>query len=384
MEGISKNDRACVAGRTFDKSILNTMDKLSSVLPEERYKNEILEKLESIYKPDKFWNDAFIELINSWFADKGLLFIKASETRKSGLFRELVLKELVNTGKTQQIILGANKIIENSGYHIQAKSFEINVFIHEADKRYKIVESKTDKSKYECGSQILTIEELISLADKEPHLFSPAVLLRPVFQDFILPTAVYIGGPSEIGYSTQIKELYDYFGVSMPAFLPRHSASFTGKRLQSFFEKQKIEPIYFTRKFSEIENELNNLLYDKEVEEVFKKARNQIKDNYDEIMNVTSKIDATLIRTGASACHKSLVNLDWLEKKINSAQRRVNQIVYNKYKQASNFIFPDGTMQERMYSAINFINEVGEENFLKLIDELTKCEADKHYYLRLE
>ena len=384
MEGLSKQDRTCVSERKFDKSILNTFDNLSLILPGEKFKQEIIEKFKSIYKPGQFWNDAFIELLNSWFGEKGLLFIKASEARKSGYFSELILKELGNAGQTQQIIQEVNGKIEQNGYHIQAKSFEINVFLHESNQRYKIVKSKIDNNKYECGSNIFSIDEIRKKAENEPHLFSPAVLLRPVFQDYILPTAAYICGPSEIGYSAQIKELYEYFGVSMPAFLPRHSASFVDNRIMRFLEKQKLEPIYFTRKFNEIEKVLKNILFDKEIEKVFEKARGQIKDNYEEIMNVTSKIDATLIRTGASACHKSLENLDRLEKKINSAQKRVNQLIYTNYKQASNFFFPEGTMQERMFSAINFMNMVGEEQFIKTIGDLTKEEADKHYFVKME
>ncbi|OGU18098.1 MAG: bacillithiol biosynthesis cysteine-adding enzyme BshC [Ignavibacteria bacterium GWB2_35_12] len=383
MEGISKQDRTCISERKLDKSILKTLDELSLILPDEKFKQEIIEKIKGKYKPDKNWNDAFIKLLNSWFGDKGLLFIKASEARKSGLFKELILKELENVGQTQQIIQEVNGKIENNGYHIQAKSFEINVFLHESNQRYKIVKSKDDNNKFECGSNLFSIEELRKIADNEPHLFSPAVLLRPVFQDYILPTASYIGGPSEIGYSGQIKELYEYFDVPMPAFLPRHSATLIDNHMLRFLEKQKLEPNYFTRKFNEIEKSLKNILFDKEIEKVFEKAREQIKDNYEEIMTVTSKIDATLIRTGASACHKSLANLVWLEKKINSAQKRVNQIIYDKYKQASNYFFPEGTMQERMYSAINYMNVMGEEQFLKLIDDLTKEEANKHYYLKM-
>ena len=384
MEGLSKRERTCVSERKFDNSILITIHNLSLFLPEEKFKQEIIEKIKSFYKPHKFWNDSFIELLNSWFSNKGLLFIKASEARKSGLFNELILNELEYIGNTQQIINEANEKIEQNGYHIQAKAFEINVFLHEGSQRYKIDKSKADNSKYECGSNHFSIDELRNKAEKEPHLFSPAVLLRPVFQDFILPNAAYIGGPSEIGYSAQIKELYEYFNVSMPAFLPRHSASFIDNRILRFLEKQKLEPLYFTMKFIEIEKDLKNNLFDKEIEKVFEKARGQIKDNYDEIMEVTSKIDATLIRTGVSACHKSLVNLDWLEKKINSAQKRVNQLIYGNYRQASNFFFPKGTMQERMFSAINFMSVVGEEQFIKMIDELTKEKGDKHYFVRLD
>ncbi|TAL67942.1 MAG: bacillithiol biosynthesis cysteine-adding enzyme BshC [Bacteroidetes bacterium] len=384
MEGLSKEDRTCVSERKFDDSIFKAISNAIESLAESQFKESLINKLNTIYKPEIKWNDAFISLLNSWFADKGLLYIKASEARQSRLFRELILKELENIGKTKQIINDANQKIEKSGYHIQAKAYEVNVFIHENEKRYKIIKTKYDNLTFEYDSRLISLDELKQKAEKEPELFSPAVLMRPVFQDYILPTAVYIGGPSEIGYSTQIKELYDYFNVSMPAFLPRHSSTFINTQIQSFLEKQKIEPIYFTKQFDEIEKELNDILFDKEVEKVFEKARKQINDNYEEIQNVLSKIDATLIRTGASACHKSLENLLWLEKKVNSAQKRVNQLIYDKFRQISNYFFPEGTMQERMFSAINFMNEIGEEQILKMIDEFTKAEPERHYYLKME
>ncbi|MBI5325087.1 MAG: bacillithiol biosynthesis cysteine-adding enzyme BshC [Ignavibacteriae bacterium] len=384
MEGLSKEDRTCVSERKFNDTIISALEKLTIELPESKNKSKIIDKLKSNYLPGESWNDAFIKLLNSWFAEKGLLFIKASEARKSGIFGKLVGRELEHIGNTHNIIQEVNNKIEKAGYHIQAKAFEINVFLHNEKNRYKINKSIDQPGKYESGSLIFSYDELKFIVEKEPHKFSPAVLLRPVFQDFILPTAVYIGGPSEIGYSTQIKELYEYFDVQMPALFPRHSGSFIDTYIQKFLGKQKLEPIYFTKKFKDIEKDLEHILFDSEVEKVFEKARKQIKDNYDEIMNVTSKIDATLIRTGATACHKSLENLDWLEKKINSAQRKVNQMVYQNYRKASNFFFPKGTMQERMFSALNFMNNIGENEFLNFIDNFTKEEADKHYYLKME
>jgi bacillithiol biosynthesis cysteine-adding enzyme BshC len=384
MEGVSKADRTCVSEREFDKTINKELGKLASILPVTKYKDDLISKLKGIYKPGISWGNGFITLLNSWFCNKGLLFIKASEVRKKGLFSKLANKELESVGMSESIINKANTLLETNGYHIQAKSFEVNLFLHDKNERHKIKKVSPDEDKFDCNGKIYIADELKKLAEKEPQLFSPNVLLRPVFQDYVLPTAAYIGGPSEIGYTAQIKELYEYFTVPMPAFLPRHSASFLDNHTARFLEKQELEPNYFTKKFSEIESDLNNILFDKNIEKLFDKTRKLIRNNYEEIKNESAKIDPTLIRTGAAACHKSLEQLDSLEKKIQTAQKRVHDIVYSQYRQAANFFYPEGTMQERLYSAINFMNLIGEDNFLALIDELVKTEADKHYYVKLD
>ncbi len=393
MEGVSKADRTCVSERQFDKTVKTALEKIEEILPETKYKNDLILKLRKIYKPGESWGDAFITLFNSWFGSKGLLFIKASEVRKKGLCKEPVMRELQTIGKSEEIIDRANTLLEQSGYHIQAKSFGVNLFFHDKNERYRInkvspdssaslkIAKRQDDTQFDCNGKIFSYDELIKLAEKEPRLFSPNVLLRPVFQDYILPTAAYIGGPSEIGYTAQIKELYEYFSVPMPAFLPRHSASIINSHSARFLDKQKLEPLYFTKKFEEIESELNNILFDKNIEKLFMKTRSQITKNYEEIKNESAKIDPTLIRTGAAACHKSLEHLDSLEKKIQTAQKRVHEMIYAQYRQVSNFFYPEGTMQERMFSAINFMNLTGEEQFLNLLDELTKGGVDRHCFV---
>ena len=72
--------------------------------------------------------------------------------------------------------------------------------------------------------------ELLDIATEHPERFSPKVLLRPVFQDALLPTAAYVAGPGETGYLAQTKELFEHFDVQMPAIVPRHSFTLIDKK----------------------------------------------------------------------------------------------------------------------------------------------------------
>ncbi|MGA2296857.1 MAG: bacillithiol biosynthesis cysteine-adding enzyme BshC [FCB group bacterium] len=380
-DSVKKEDRTCVSERVFEEDINFKIDSLSEILNNFQFKDEIIIKLKSIYQPGKKWNTAFTELINSWFAEYGLLIIHSSKAREEGLFAPLVQKEISQIGYTDSLINSANKILEKNGYHIQAKSSEINLFFHKNGKRYKIKKAITNDDSYEVNDKFYSKEELKNLAKTNPTLFSPNVLLRNVLQDYVLPSVAYIAGPSEIGYSAQILELYNYFGVEMPEILSRHSFTIVDNHFSNWLKKNSLLPEYFFRNYTNIEKELTTQITDKEITNIFENAKARITMEFTSLQDKISEIDKTLEASALAAKHKSIEQLDHLEKKVISAQKKKNTQLFEHYHQASNFFFQNETMQERYFTPINFIALFGEEKFKTMISDAVSKEADKHYYL---
>lgn len=377
-----KDNLTSVSELVFGSDISGIIDEVLSLLPENENKQNISSLLRKIYIAGKNWSGAFVELFSYLLGNHGVLFVSSAGLRKAGLFAGLVQKELNQPGLSNSLIESENNLLAENGYHIQAKSSEINLFFHENGKRLKINSSKNSNHNWNVGNNEYSNDELIQLGNTSPELFSPKVLLRPVFQDSLLPTAAYIGGPSEIAYCCQIKSLYKHFGINQPAFYPRHSATFLSKKIDRILEKEKREPNYFWTKFADIETEISKSLSSEKIEKLFNSIYLDTKDNLHKIEELAESFDEGVLRSAQASGHKVISEIEIIFKKLTSANKKKYSEIFARYKSASDYIFPHSTLQERIISPISIISIIGFELLNDICIKLTENFTDKHYIFK--
>jgi bacillithiol synthase len=369
-----------VASRKFDDDIVGILDQIENALPQSLFKEEIVSFLKEIYKPGKSWNNVFIQFLNKIFADKGLLFIKASETLKSSVFQKLIFQELNNIGQSKASVEKVNNSLICDSYHIQAKVTDINLFLEYNGKRNKL-NFHSDNNSISAGETVFSREELLDIADNHPEYFSPNALMRPLFQDFIIPNIAYIAGPGEIAYLSQTLELYKYFHIDMPSVLPRLGATILDKRISRILSSENLNPNYFYKSFQEIESQLSKILENEEIKSIITNLKNIVNSNYTDITNKIIEMDKSFDRTAGSSLHNVIKELDNLEKKTLSVQKKYNEVLFKKYYDVSQMLFPNNKLQERVFSVINFINLYGFKEFKEKIFSIDIENKTKHFYL---
>ncbi|MFP4369917.1 MAG: bacillithiol biosynthesis cysteine-adding enzyme BshC [Candidatus Kapaibacterium sp.] len=379
-EHIPKNDRTIVAGHFFNNNIADILTEVRNMLPDSIYKMEIFERLQSIYTPGKSWADAFIEFMQQMFGHNGLLFVKASEVRKAGLFKDGALNELETPCGSAGLIEEANVKLKKDGYHIQARCFDINLFYVEDGYRHNI---EYKGGMYHTAGMKLKREEIMEICESNPEKFAPKVLLRPVFQDSIFPNAAYVGGPSEIGYVAQVKELYDKFSVDMPAFVPRHSATLISNYTAKVLERINQFPSFFFDDPMLIENKLKHSLISFELASDMEDAEKQVMKAFKSLSLLTFKIDKNLEATARATEHKIKKLFDRYRRKTYAAVKKKNNSLFADYNYCSRMIYPNETLSERLISPLNYINEAGLDFFKKALDGITSRDPDKHYIIEL-
>jgi bacillithiol synthase len=375
------NNRKSVSNLMFDEDIGEEIEKVESILLDTPFKAEMMDKIKEIYTPGKSWPDAFVQLMQYLLGDKGILFLSAAELRKSGVWKELVVKELDSIGTSQSQVRLANTILDINGYHIQATTSEINLFFHEDGKRFKIDEIEGKHQYYRINDKEYHYSDLQYLAHSKADSFSPNVLLRPVFQDYSIPTIAYVSGPSEIGYASQIRELYKFFNVFMPAFIPRHSATIVTPHTQRLLKNKKIDAKFFFRPWMEIEQELTKGLVDTEIDKSFAKIEEQVKTEMQLIEDRIGKIDKSFESSVRATQAKAQKLIDTLQKKLTSVQKKQNSEEFKKFKEASTLLYPKGTLQERYFSPLHFVNLMGRDEFIEKLTELCYQPNNVHWYL---
>jgi bacillithiol biosynthesis cysteine-adding enzyme BshC len=368
------------AYQKLDETISKKLDEIIEKMPRTDLGYDFIRELKNFYKAGYSWSDSFIAY-NSYLTKKyGMLFIKSSELSNTGIFKELIIEEISNPGIIKSLVEKASNKLVEKGYHIQANPSDINLFFHKKSLRHKI---EFKDNKYYIDDIELSKAEIVEIAEKASENFSPKVLLRPIFQDYVIPTAAYIGGPGEIAYLAQIKEIYEHFDLTMPIINARHSATLIDKSTKRGLDKFNLDAKYFMQNFSIIEKELATELIDEETDYMFMNSGQSIRNILEELTKHIKTIDPQIEKSAVTTLNKIEEQIENLKKKTISLLKRQEEDKFNKYKKMSNMIFPNTIPQERIYSTANFIAQIGLNNFMDYLFQIDEHKANSHFIINL-
>ena len=198
---------------------------------------------------------------------------------------------------------------------------------------------------------------LIDMLDKYPERFSPNVVLRPLYQERILPNVAYVGGAGEIAYWLQLKSLFDYHQVFYPMLINRNNALIVSEKL---LKKASAAGIKEDELFQD-EQSLIKLVLDRTITEYFSVKSNAeiVTSEFDSIIEKANLIDAKMEKYIQSERQKTINALENIEKKMLQAIKKKNENSLNVCKQIVDEVFPQNHPQEREQSLIPFYLKEG-------------------------
>jgi uncharacterized protein YllA (UPF0747 family) len=218
------------------------------------------------------------------------------------------------------------------------------------------------------GERVETREGLSALARQHPEQFSPNVLLRPLVQDTLFPTACYVAGPSELAYHAQLRTVYDAFGIPMPLVQPRSTATLVDANAARFLSRADVA---LESLRPQDESALNALL-EAALPPSVDTAVDGVLRALDERMTVLARevaaVDPTLENAARSALGRMQDDVTKLQAKILQAAKRKDETLRRQFKHAQAQAFPGGTPQERAVGVVSFVNKYG----LPVIDRLAE------------
>lgn len=293
---------------------------------------------------------AVLSYVNELFGERGLVVIDADNAAMKELFKPVIQSDLFEH-KPQELAQKTTEGLEQGGYSTQVFPREINFFYLKDDIRSRIV--KTDS-----GFEVLETnlhfseEELKEEIEKHPERFSPNVLLRPLYQEFLLPNLAYVGGPSELVYWLQLKGIFDHFGTTFPLLMPRNFAAVVDKNTL-----RKVEQINLT--WEDLFKEDHELVNEKVKEQTtFKLDLNvekaKLETIYQQALQQALDVDQTLERMVKGEHRKAEKTLEKIEQKILKAERKNQEILVNRIYAIKEALFPGGAPQERKDNFLNF------------------------------
>ena len=311
------------------------------------------------YTESKTLKEAVRKYVHHLFADKGLVIIDANEKALKELFAP-VIKDDLFASTANNLVNDCNSALEDAGYATQIFPREINFFYMENGRRERLICEEGVFKTYD-GENEWTEEEMVTLIAEKPEKFSPNVVMRPLYQEVILPNLAYLGGPAEVAYWFQLKSVFDHYSIDYPFLLPRNFAMVLSLPVQ-----RKMDKLGLVEKelFLPIDN--LRISYVKEHAEQdldLKDERSQIADLFKSLEEKSVTMDATLAYAVKAAYKRNEKILDQVATKFRKAEERKNTIAIQQLSDIKKMLFPQGTLQERKINFLEFY--LGNPDFIQ-------------------
>lgn len=302
------------------------------------------EAVEKAYTSNQSLADATRQLVNTLFGNKGLVCVDADDAALKAQFAPLVFRDITEQNSFEQINK-SSAALEQKGYKPQVNPREINFFYMDNQLRERIVQSG-DEFQVMNTEITFTKEALQKEIEQHPERFSPNVVMRPVYQEVILPNLAYIGGGAEVTYWLQLKANFDYYQVPYPVLILRNSALVIDERSA---RKMQILDISAIGLFDTDEQLKTNWIKAHVGDSLcLDDEQRAIRAVFDQIKLNSYKIDKTLSMSAEAAKMKSLKLVNNLEKKLLRAEKRKHTTSLQQIDNLKNKLFPSGVLQERV------------------------------------
>jgi bacillithiol biosynthesis cysteine-adding enzyme BshC len=223
---------------TLDKDIEDLLAQAGEILGP----GPVLDQLIACYHTGQTLGQAFAQFISHTFAAQGLIVLDASSRAFHALGSDVLRQAIVRADELRVALTDRDQQLAAAGYHSQVLVSPVSslLFLFDGDSGARVPLRRTADGGWQAARHLYSTAELLAILDAEPERLSPNALLRPVFQDCILPTAAYVGGPSEVAYFAQSQVLYERILGRTTPVLPRLSATLVEPAIAGLLARHEV------------------------------------------------------------------------------------------------------------------------------------------------
>lgn len=339
--------------------------------------DEVMDAVERAYPDGRTLGDAFTALLRRLLAPLDLLFLDplADPMRRlaAPLLREAVLRAPELTAR----VLERNRELAEAGYHAQVHVEERTSFVFLMEDGRRTALQRHDGG-YAAGARNISTAEL---ADRAADL-SPNALLRPVVEDYLLPTVAYVGGPAELAYLAQAQALYHALLGRMPVPVPRQSATLLDARAARIADRYRLSPPDFFVAGELLRERMARALVPPALAEAVGRAKSRVSEALDELGAALGGFDRTRADAFGRSRRKIEYQLAKIERKTARESLRRDERAAADAAYFGGLVFPEKRLQERLYTILPFLARHGLDLIDRLAGELARDCRD-HRILRV-
>lgn len=348
------------AGKIQTQSLHDVISELKKLIPNSEGAHEVIDLLTRCYILNNNLADATRQLVHELFGNYGVVVIDADEKSLKSEFISLMRDDLLNH-TAFNLVNKTNTYLEENKFDKQVSAREINLFYMTDSGRERIV---VENNMYKVLNTDIsfTKEEIINKLNESPESFSPNVILRPLYQQTILPNVAYIGGPAEIIYWLQLKNVFENYSVSYPILVPRNSVMIIDEKSTDMMSKLSITDDDLFLSIDELAKKTIHI----NEEEWMGDAVSKLNGLYNQLAANVSKIDKSLQPAVAAELQRSLNGIENIKTKAIRAAKHNNETTQARIARLKEKLFPGGVMQERHENFLPYYFKYG-KSFIEML-----------------
>ncbi len=337
------NQTGAVGRMKVDKNLIKMLDLIAGEITVHPFGQEIIDKMKACYTAGSTIEQATFKLINDLFGDYGLIVFLPDNPDYKKAFIPVVEKELKERFSFSIVEETVKRFPKE--YKVQAGGRELNMFYLNDDVRERI--EKTGSQYAIVNTEYsFTDQEIMTELKRHPERFSPNVILRPVFQEMLLPNIAFIGGGGELAYWLELKKVFAAVDVPFPVLVLRNSFMMANKK-----QVEGIEKLGFSvADLFKTEQELMSVLVKKEsvVQLSLEEERKAVHKFYFKLKATAGAVDVTLQPHTEALEKLAIRKIEALEKKMLRAEKKKFEAAQRQLQKLKSQLFPHNNLQERI------------------------------------
>ena len=358
-------------GRLDTAGLNHVFEKFSQQLGNTINANFIKDLFEKSYVEHDNLTDATRYLVNELFGEYGLVILDGDDKKLKEQFVPTVKDELLNKTSFNHVSATSERLGEQ--YKIQVNPRGINLFYLKDNLRERIV-FENNMFKVNNTLAVFSENEILDEVSNFPERFSPNVIMRPLYQETILPNLCYIGGGGELAYWFQLKAYFESVNIPFPILLLRNSVLLSSDKQLIKLEKLNIS-------LKEVFNKQQHLIDNKvkEISEVnidFSQQKIFLQQQFEALKELAKQTDVSFSGAVNAQEKKQLNGLENLEKRLLRAQKRKLSDVVERIKLLQDELFPNQSLEERTRNFSEVYLELGADLIPNLLEALNPLQLE--------
>jgi bacillithiol synthase len=369
------------------EEILVAVEEAASLLGD----SEIVQFLRETYRPGQALGTAFARFYSRLFAKWGVILLDASDGELHRMASPVYQMAIERAEDLASALLERGQVLEKAGYYQQVKVTPSSVLLftlHDGARTaiHRRMNGSSQAEEFTIGSESgvekLSSAELLDRAARAPENFSPNVLLRPVVQDYLLPTLAYTGGAAETAYFAQVGAVYEMLLGRITPIVPRFSATLIEPKVQRWLDQYGITIPDVLQGREALRQKLASSTLPAGLQAAFERANKSVEESFSGLKGALAKLDPTLVEASETGASKIRYQLDRLRERAMAAELRRSEVVNRHAEALSAVLYPNGELQERGVAGAYFVARHGTE-LLQSIHSMMHTDCHDHQVVQL-
>ncbi|MEP7273870.1 MAG: bacillithiol biosynthesis cysteine-adding enzyme BshC [Acidobacteriota bacterium] len=360
------------------EEINESINELIKALPESEFVARLGQDLRESYKTGAGFAEAFGQLMMRFLGKFGVVMIDPLDDRLKKVAGAIYTQAMARTPEFAATLVAESQKLEAAGYHAQVFTSpdSVPLFMLDDGRRTALQRGADGFFYLKGGDKKMPAAELLESVERCPSCFSPNVTLRPIVQDFLLPTIAYVGGAAEVAYFAQLRPAYSLLGRIEPVIIPRASLTLIEKRQAKTLQKLGLKFSDLFMGQQEVTSKVVERGLDASTATVLDETEKVFQDQIEKLRGLLTAVDPTLAEALKGGREKILYQLTHLRSRFIHNRSQRDATTLQQIERLFAILYPNKGLQEREINVSYFLARYGYELIDRLYDEIDPDTSD--------